>query len=697
MPLIFPGQSSGGGTPVPAATVVYNQAAQPIDYLLGIVPEISVTHNGDNEVSACGNQGVTRSETTILQATTDRKPIYNATGGLNGFPCLEFDGNKCLDIAGDGLEMAKAVGGMVIAIVHEPGEPTGDPQRLFQISQFDDVEGIKVAFNMSDNPYGERTIEVQPNDDYQFISTFFNPRIQPCCEFIAFDFINGIVRYYYNFSLVFEGTLTDIGLTANVSALACRVGSGIGSGSGVFWGYVGKITRFDVWSGANVLDPIYLADLAQTYTTKYFPTANVQNVNEMVYCAGDSNMEGYGDLEYNETIPWYLQENLMSPKPNTFVIPVAKADMPTRDALQFMENEKFTLARMVPVGAKNKTICFLGNTNDITLGIPAADIVANLTNFCQFYKANGFRIVGSNTLPRGDSTPLNDATTALNVIIAATWSAIGFDSFINAHDAVSLLTDFQDDDVHLNAAGAEIVGALFKTAIEALTNFSLPIFQDEFPGSTLNTDKWITTLAWGGRNNPATGEEQWYADENVTVADGELTLTATDDETEPGYPYTSGVIETYGKWSQTYGYFEGEMLLPAGNGAWPAFWLLPTPIDWPPEIDGMENGGKDPNVMYCSFHFIDGNGDVDFVTVAIDTPDLSADYFKYGFEWRLNRLSFFLNGANIANITLPYIPAQPMYIIANLAIGSNWADIGFPDETTPWPMEVKIRYIRSWA
>src|SRR5690606_34721864 len=39
--------------------------------------------------------------------------------------------------------------------------------------------------------------------------------------------------------------------------------------------------------------------------------------------------------------------------------------------------------------------------------------------------------------------------------------------------------------------------------------------------------------------------------------------------------YAVGYLDAYGKWTQTYGYFEARMKLPTAPGLWPAFWMMP--------------------------------------------------------------------------------------------------------------------------
>src|ERR1044072_8794428 len=115
---------------------------------------------------------------------------------------------------------------------------------------------------------------------------------------------------------------------------------------------------------------------------------------------------------------------------------LARASQRSTYTLAYLENEKYVLSRMPAVGTKNRVMCFMGNTNDISQGIPAEYIVENLTNMCQFYKRLGMKIVGSTTLPKGDSYPLDQETDELNDLIRANWAAIGYDVLVDSASMV---------------------------------------------------------------------------------------------------------------------------------------------------------------------------------------------------------------------------------------------------------------------
>src|SRR5476649_2281750 len=132
-----------------------------------------------------------------------------------------------------------------------------------------------------------------------------------------------------------------------------------------------------------------------------------------------------------------------------------------------------------------------------------------------------------------------------------------------------------------------------------LSNFKLS-FDHEFNTFTSSPSgangAWQTTFYFGGRTLSGNGEQEFYSDSSVgsnpfSLQNGALQISATPGGNSAGLPYTSGLITTEGNFTQTYGYFEMRAQLPAGQGMWPAFWLLPADKSWPPELDPLEAFG----------------------------------------------------------------------------------------------------------
>ena len=93
--------------------------------------------------------------------------------------------------------------------------------------------------------------------------------------------------------------------------------------------------------------------------------------------------------------------------------------------------------------------------------------------------------------------------------------------------------------------------------------------------------------------------------------------------TDPGYrpgdvDYLSGIITSYDSFKMTHGYVEAKAKLPAGQGLWPAFWMLPTHyVENVPEIDVMEFLGHDPTRLYNTYHFFRRSGRLEARLVAL--------------------------------------------------------------------------------
>jgi beta-glucanase (GH16 family) len=153
-----------------------------------------------------------------------------------------------------------------------------------------------------------------------------------------------------------------------------------------------------------------------------------------------------------------------------------------------------------------------------------------------------------------------------------------------------------------------------------------------------------------------------------------------------GLSYTSGMISSQPSFSQTYGYFEACVKLPEGKGLWPAVWMLPADLGWPPEIDIMESIGTSSQA-FMSVH----GGTTDKGVEVHPTP---GDFHVYAVSWDPATVIFYLDGKETMRMPTPPTMHKPMYIVANLAVGGNWP--GSPDRTTWFPATFSIRYIRGY-
>jgi len=156
------------------------------------------------------------------------------------------------------------------------------------------------------------------------------------------------------------------------------------------------------------------------------------------------------------------------------------------------------------------------------------------------------------------------------------------------------------------------------------------------------------------------------------------------------YRFTSGLITTEKSFRQTYGYYEIRAKVPLVQGAWPAFWLLPTDSSWPPEIDILEQiGGR---TVFFSKHSKAGGVD-SHATTPWPLHDAEA-FHTYGLLWTASTLTWYLDGRAVAATATPSDMTKPMYLLANLAMGGRWP--GNPDPRTA-SAAFQIDYIRAYS
>lgn len=272
------------------------------------------------------------------------------------------------------------------------------------------------------------------------------------------------------------------------------------------------------------------------------------------------------------------------------------------------------------------------------------------------------------------------------------------------------------------------------------------VWSDEFDGDVLDRTKWKPEVScWGGGNE----ERQCYADrpENVEVSEGRLKLKAFKGEfTGPKYPeghpdypggvetrpYTSGKIRTRKLAAWTYGRFEARMKLSAGQGAWPAFWMLSDDDSygfWPlsGEIDILEavnlgakceecdGGNEGENRTIAALHFGDKwpeNKYLDTRYKLPGGPNAKDEFHVFAVEWGEGQIDWYVDGENYFSLTdedwftagatkeeNPYAPFdKPFYIMLNLAVGGGLSERNNEMTFDPlsFPSETQVDWVRVY-
>lgn len=229
-------------------------------------------------------------------------------------------------------------------------------------------------------------------------------------------------------------------------------------------------------------------------------------------------------------------------------------------------------------------------------------------------------------------------------------------------------------------------------------------FEDNFDGASLDSSKWEAS-------NSHFSKFFYYQKEKARVENGVLKLGAEKKEVE-GREYISGQVTGFGKWAQSYGYFEARVKLPTTRGFWPAFWLMPDrDVNGPTDQQSIWNrnstkwGGMEFDILEhlsewgpgrhnIAVHW-DGYGDQhqawgDANVYYGPTPD---GWHVFGMLWEPGKLTWYIDGKKTAQWENPRVGSVPGHLLLSLQLG-GWAtkdiDLSKIGET------FDIDYVKVW-
>jgi beta-glucanase (GH16 family) len=247
------------------------------------------------------------------------------------------------------------------------------------------------------------------------------------------------------------------------------------------------------------------------------------------------------------------------------------------------------------------------------------------------------------------------------------------------------------------------------------------VWADEFDGPAggrIDSTKWHYDLGDGcqsGNCGWGNQEKEWYtsASESVSLnGQGQLQIVAR--PAAAGLTcyygacrYTSAKITTRGMLDVAPGRVEARIKLPAGQGLWPAFWLLGTDIGavgWPQcgELDIMENHGSNMTATSSAMHGPGYSGNTPFVhSYQLAGASFADDFHTFAVEWDSTRVAFFVDGKQ--HYVIPRADVQshgnwvfdhPFFIILNLAVGGTFD--GDPRSDAILPATMLVDYVRVY-
>jgi beta-glucanase (GH16 family) len=233
---------------------------------------------------------------------------------------------------------------------------------------------------------------------------------------------------------------------------------------------------------------------------------------------------------------------------------------------------------------------------------------------------------------------------------------------------------------------------------------------DDFDSSVLNEKLWriYAPNYWDKRSH--------FSKDNVVLGDGMVRLRMEkktgphndDPKSEKVTDYAVGFMDSYGKWTQKYGYFEARMKLPTAPGLWPAFWMMPDRgEDKGPQWVRQDTakGGMEFDIMehltrwgpyrynvamhwdgYKKDHKSIGSSSI------YAKPDKDG-FITAGVLWLPGKLVYYAQGQEVARWENQRVCDQPMDLMFDLVTG-GWDNDPLDDEQLP--ADFVIDYVRAW-
>ena len=243
-------------------------------------------------------------------------------------------------------------------------------------------------------------------------------------------------------------------------------------------------------------------------------------------------------------------------------------------------------------------------------------------------------------------------------------------------------------------------------------------FSDDFNGSALDATKWLPQRT--DNSGYTNGPTACFVDSpnNIAVSNGGLQLTVrreaapftcTDPYGNFSTQYTSGMVTTYGRFSQAYGRFEvrARILGATSKGLQSALWLWPVnsarygayPASGEIDFAEMYSNLRGRAIPYI--HYNPAGTDPNVTNNNCMISDITA-YHTYAVEWTTSSIRVIYDGTTcLTDYWFPAPPLlkpqpfdQPFLVALTQAIGVG-TDALDPAKT-PFPATTDIDYVRVW-
>lgn len=235
------------------------------------------------------------------------------------------------------------------------------------------------------------------------------------------------------------------------------------------------------------------------------------------------------------------------------------------------------------------------------------------------------------------------------------------------------------------------------------------VFEDDF-NNGVDTNIWTTNKYWDSDHEYIRRGGYWDIGQCFPDNQGNLVMrTEYKKGGKYGDGYYTGMLNTRGRKTFKYGYFEIRCKVPKAQGLWSAFWMLSDTYN---TVSGDGQGGAEIDIMESpyyddpkmpakhyrntTFHtlHIDGYGDDHKSVISpkyVVQNDIYDTFNTYGVLWTANEYVFFINGVESWRTNFG-VSDSPQYLILSIEISGKHsktnADPSNPNNKYCWAGEI---------
>ncbi|TVZ51771.1 glycosyl hydrolase family 16 [Dokdonia sp. Hel_I_53] len=286
----------------------------------------------------------------------------------------------------------------------------------------------------------------------------------------------------------------------------------------------------------------------------------------------------------------------------------------------------------------------------------------------------------------------------------------------DTYGEVVIVDDVNDTDDNGNADETPDVSSFtgYNQPVEDVNGWEL-IFEDEF---TANLDNW--TIWTGGAYN---NELQHYQPDNLILKEGVLFIreqresvtgaTTNVDSTQKNFNFTSGRIESNQNFSAgntsnaTKLRFSARILLPEGEGLWPAFWSYGDPWPTQGEFDILEFRGNNTTSYVTNFFYGTTAGvpstDAGQTSFNVNlTSNITQNWHVFELIWSENTLEILFDNEVVHSFTeANWNVINDMYtksqrLVLNMAVGGDFFQPNVDPTSIPNEAFTAIDWVRVY-